>query len=82
MWNWYAGVDDFVGFMRRVFRTRGTDWRTEPLWANGEAGYAAYTAGTLHTVQILTVAGGPRKRLTAYHDDALRSLPYARVDAR
>ncbi len=29
-------------FMRRVFRTRGEEWRTVPLWANGEAGFAAY----------------------------------------
>lgn len=53
--NWYTGRDHYAGFMRRVYRTRGTDWRTEPLWANGEAGFAAYLNGELHTVQLLTV---------------------------
>lgn len=33
MWNWYRGVDAYAGFMRRVYRLRGTSWRTEPLWA-------------------------------------------------
>jgi hypothetical protein len=35
MWNWYRGRDDFGAFMRRVVRTRGEEWRTVPLWANG-----------------------------------------------
>ncbi len=43
-WNWYRGTDDFSAFMRRVFRTRGEEWRTMPLWANGEAGFAGVLA--------------------------------------
>ncbi|MGW4928246.1 RNA polymerase subunit sigma-70 [Agromyces sp. NPDC004153] len=64
--NWYAGRDDYAGFMRRVYRLRGTDWRTEPIWANGEAGFVAYVDGMLHTVQVLTVVGGRVSRTTVF----------------
>ena len=74
MWNWYAGIDAYAGFMRRVFHRRGTDWRTEPLWANGEAGFVAYADGALHTVQIVTVDAGRVSRLTAYQDDRVFEL--------
>ncbi|GAA2041582.1 hypothetical protein GCM10009819_29450 [Agromyces tropicus] len=66
MANWYAGRDDYAGFMRRVYRLRGTGWRTEPLWANGEAGFAAYVDGRLHTVQLLTVTQGRVARTTVF----------------
>jgi RNA polymerase sigma-70 factor (ECF subfamily) len=78
MWNWYLGVDDYLGFMRRVFRLRGTDWRMEPLWANGEAALAAYAAGQLHTVQVVTVSHGLVTRLTAYQDPAVFDLFHLR----
>jgi RNA polymerase sigma-70 factor (ECF subfamily) len=57
-----------------VFRTRGTRWRTEPLWANGEAGFAAYLPGALHTVQILTVEAGRVTRATVYQDTTVFDL--------
>ena len=37
-WNWYVGPAAYAGFIERVYRTRGTGWRSMPLWANGEAG--------------------------------------------
>ncbi|MFE6256625.1 RNA polymerase subunit sigma-70 [Agromyces sp. NPDC057865] len=64
--NWYAGRDDYAGFMRRVYRLRGTGWRTEPIWANGEAGFVAYVDGRLHTLQVLTVAGGRVTRTSVF----------------
>jgi RNA polymerase sigma-70 factor (ECF subfamily) len=74
MWNWYAGIEPYRGFMRRVFRLRGAAWRTVPLWANGEAGFAAYAVGVLHSVQILTVAEGRVTRTTVYQDEAVFDL--------
>ena len=74
MWNWYVGTADYGGFMERVYRTRGTDWRSVPLWANGEAGFAAYRDGRLHTVQLLTVSGGRVLRTTVFQDDAVFAL--------
>ena len=74
MWNWYRGPADFGAFLRRVFRTRGERWRTEPLLANGEAGFAAYLSGALHTVQILTVQEGRVTRMTVYQDEAVFDL--------
>lgn len=64
--NWYAGREDYAGFMRRVYRLRGTGWRTEPIWANGEAGFVAYVDGMLHTVQVLTVADGLVTRTSVF----------------
>ena len=74
MWNWYAGADDYAGFIRRVFRLRGTGWTTSPLWANGEAGFAAYVSGALHSVQILTVNGGLVTRATVFQLDEIFNL--------
>lgn len=74
MWNWYVGTAAYGAFMRRVFRLRGTTWRTVPLWANGETGFAAYAAGELHTVQILTVCDGRVVRTTAYQDEKVFDL--------
>jgi RNA polymerase sigma-70 factor (ECF subfamily) len=68
MRNWYVGRGHYAGFMDRVYRTRGTDWRSLPLWANGEAGFAAYAGGALHTVQLLTVSDGRVLRTTVYQD--------------
>ncbi|MDQ1633029.1 MAG: polymerase sigma-70 factor, subfamily [Frankiaceae bacterium] len=74
MWNWYRGRADYAAFMKRVYRTRGTDWRTSLLWANGEAGFAAYCDGALHTVQLLTVSGGRVLRTTVFSDPAVFAL--------
>src|SRR2546423_9092863 len=70
MWNWYRGTDDFSAFMRRVFRTRGEEWRTVPLWANGEAGFAADASRALPTLSILTLGAGKGTRLTLCHGEA------------
>jgi RNA polymerase sigma-70 factor, ECF subfamily len=83
MWNWYVGPKAYGGFMHRVFRTRGTTWRTIPLWANGQAGFAAYALGEsgrfeLNTVQVLTVDDGRVTRTTVFqaeHVFALFFLP-------
>jgi RNA polymerase sigma-70 factor (ECF subfamily) len=74
MWNWYVGTEAYGGFMQRVFRLRGPSWRTVPLWANGEAGFAAYTGGALHTVQLLTVKDGRVTRNTVYQDETVFDL--------
>ncbi len=68
MWNWYAGPVDYAGFMTRVYRTRGRDWRTVPVWANGEAGFTAYLDGVLHSVQVFTVSRGLVLRASVFAD--------------
>jgi hypothetical protein len=60
--------------MRQVFRTRGEELRTVPLWANGEAGFAAYAPGALRTVQILTVVAGRVTRMSVYQDETAFDL--------
>ncbi|MER6426909.1 MULTISPECIES: RNA polymerase subunit sigma-70 [Streptomyces] len=60
---WYRGRREYGRFMERVFALRGTDWRVERVAANGQPALAAYApergAGhRLHSVQVLTVAGG------------------------
>ncbi|WP_432025446.1 RNA polymerase subunit sigma-70 [Streptomyces sp. 1222.5] len=60
---WYRGRRDYGRFMERVFALRGTGWRVERVAANGQPALAAYApergAGhRLHSVQVLTVAGG------------------------
>ena len=74
MWNWYHGTDDFGAFMRRVSRTRGEEWRTVPLCANGEVGFAAYASGVLRTETILTVEAGKVTRMTVYQDETVFDL--------
>jgi RNA polymerase sigma-70 factor (ECF subfamily) len=59
---------------RRVYRTRGDAWRTVPLWANGEEGFAAYASGALRTVQFLTVQAGRVTRMTVYQDETVFDL--------
>ena len=60
---WYRGSRDYGRFMDRVFRMRGTGWVTRRLTANGQPAFAAYAPRpgggyALHTLQVLTVAGG------------------------
>jgi RNA polymerase sigma-70 factor (ECF subfamily) len=74
MWNWYRGVEHFGRFIERVYRLRGTGWTCEPLWANGEAAFAAYLDGALHTVQIFSTSAGRITRATVYQDDAIFEL--------
>jgi RNA polymerase sigma-70 factor, ECF subfamily len=74
MWNWYRGPHDYGAFMERLFRLRGTRWRTVPLAANGQRGMAAYVGGgdgevlSLHTVQVFDVAHGRIVRTTVFQD--------------
>jgi RNA polymerase sigma-70 factor (ECF subfamily) len=60
---WYRGRHDYGRFMDRVFRMRGRGWVTKRLTANGQPAFAAYAPRPdggygLHTLQVLTVAGG------------------------
>ena len=88
MRNWYRGAAQYGAFMTRIFRTRGTSWRTVPLSANGQPGCAAYVRGqhdafVLHTVQVFTVERGRMTRVTVYQDPgvfALFDLPSTWVD--
>ncbi|AYF75946.1 sigma-70 family RNA polymerase sigma factor [Nocardia yunnanensis] len=74
MLNWYAGRAAYVGFMARVFDTRGTDWQLVPHRANGQPALAAYLRHTngdyiLHTFQVLTLRDGLITHLIAYQDE-------------
>lgn len=71
MWNWYAGPDAYAGFMRRVYRMRGADWHGVALWANGEAGFAAYVDGRLHSIQVLTTEAGRVVRTSVFADPSV-----------
>ena len=65
--------------MLRIFRTRGTSWRTLPISANGQAGCAAYVRNeqdvfVLHTLQIFTIEGGLMARVTVFQDPEVFAL--------
>ena len=83
MHNWYRGATSYAAFMKRIYRTRGTSWRTVRIAANGQAGCAAYVRNehddvVLHTVQMFTVEGGRIARVTVFQDPdvfALFDLP-------
>jgi RNA polymerase sigma-70 factor, ECF subfamily len=73
---WYAGRRDYGLFIARVFEMRGTGWRMLQLTANGQPALAAYApdppAGhRLHTLQVLTVAGGRVARNVTFADPAV-----------
>jgi RNA polymerase sigma-70 factor, ECF subfamily len=61
---WYRGSRDYGRFMSRVFAMRGPGWRVTTLTANGQPALAAYApeptgmACALHSLQVLTIAGG------------------------
>ncbi|MGW6277092.1 sigma-70 family RNA polymerase sigma factor [Kribbella sp. NPDC055071] len=59
LYNWYAGRDDHLRFVARVFDLRGTDWRVVPIGANGQAGIAVYRGEggvhRLHTMHVFTI---------------------------
>jgi RNA polymerase sigma-70 factor (ECF subfamily) len=74
MWNWYRGPEHFGAFMARIYRSRGEVWRTVPVWANGQAGYAAYAAGVLRTLSILSVEAGVVTRMTVYQEPEIFDL--------
>lgn len=70
--NWFTGRQNYGIFMDWVFEANGTDWRLEPLAANGQAGFAAYSrvgdSYQLHTLQIFTVTGGGISRNSVFQD--------------
>ena len=79
MWNWYRGVDAYGAFMARIFRTRGTSWRTVDVAANGQRGMAAYRADPtgrfrIHALQVFTVRGGRIVRTTVFQDARVFAL--------
>jgi RNA polymerase sigma-70 factor (ECF subfamily) len=74
MWNWYAGRVAYAGFMERVYRSRGTAWHTEPVWANGEAGFLAWCDGEPHSLQLPTTRGEVVTRVTVYADPKIFAL--------
>jgi RNA polymerase sigma-70 factor (ECF subfamily) len=69
---WYRGSLDYGRFMDRVFGMRGTGWRTTLLTANGQPAFAAYAPSEdghrLHTLQVLTVAGGRVRHNVVFAD--------------
>jgi len=70
---WYRGSRNYGLFIRRVFDMRGPGWLTQGLTANGQPAFAAYApepAGghRLHTLQVLSVAGGRVTRNVAFAD--------------
>ena len=74
--NWYAGRDDYAGFIARVFRLRGTDWQMRPTAANGQPAVAAYVRGpdgdyVAHTLQVFSVAGELVRRTVVFGDPAV-----------
>ncbi|MBB5786441.1 RNA polymerase subunit sigma-70 [Jiangella mangrovi] len=71
---WYRGRDDYGRFMERLFVLRGSDWRTEPVWANGQPAFAAYRAGTLHTLQVFAVDGGRIAHTVVFQDPRVFEL--------
>jgi hypothetical protein len=44
------------------------------LWANGQAGFAAYCDGVLHTVQVFGTRGDRIDRATVFQDEAVFDL--------
>jgi RNA polymerase sigma-70 factor (ECF subfamily) len=73
---WYRGSRDYGRFMERVFRMRGTGWRTTRLTANGQPALAAYAPApggghALHTLQVFTVAGGRISHNVVFADPAV-----------
>jgi RNA polymerase sigma-70 factor (ECF subfamily) len=73
---WYRGSRDYGLFMDRVFQSRGTGWIAKPLTANGQPAFAAYAPQTggahrLHTLQVLTVAGGRVTHNVVFADPAV-----------
>jgi RNA polymerase sigma-70 factor, ECF subfamily len=72
MINWFTGPGNYGLFMEWVFDVGGTDWRLEPVAANGQPGFAAYRrAGDgyeLHTLQIFTVTAAGISRNSVFQD--------------
>ncbi len=70
---WYRGSEHYGLFMRRVFQMRGVDWLAQPVTANGQPAIVAYVAEPdggyrLHSLQVLTIAGGLVSRNVTFAD--------------
>ncbi|MGV9664429.1 sigma-70 family RNA polymerase sigma factor [Nocardia niigatensis] len=78
MLNWYLGRAAYIGFMARVFDMNGTDWRLEPIGANGQPALAAYIRDgdgyALHTLQVFTIRDGLVTNLIAYQVEEIFRL--------
>ncbi len=77
--NWYAGRDDYAGFIARVFAQRGSDWQMRPTAANGQQAMAFYARGPgadylAHTLQVFSLAGQQVRRNVVYGDPAVFEL--------
>ncbi|MGW4383042.1 RNA polymerase subunit sigma-70 [Kitasatospora sp. NPDC004531] len=72
---WFRGPADYGRFMARIFRLRGTRWRTRPARANGQPAFAAYAwedgRHRLHSLQVLETAGGALVRNTVFTEPAV-----------
>jgi RNA polymerase sigma-70 factor (ECF subfamily) len=72
MLNWFAGPGNYGLFMEWVFEQGGTDWRLEPVTANGQPGFAAYRGVgggyQLHTLQIFTVTADGISRNSVFQE--------------
>jgi RNA polymerase sigma-70 factor (ECF subfamily) len=87
MLNWFAGPGNYGLFMTWVFEHAGTDWRLQPVAANGQPGFAAYRrvdgSYDLHTLQIFTVTAGGISRNSVFQEPEVFSSfgLSARLDA-
>ena len=73
---WYRGRSRYGEFMSRVFEMRGPGWLMTRLTANGQPALAAYApqpggGHRLHTLQVLTVAGGLVDHNVVFADPAV-----------
>ncbi|MGA4846729.1 sigma-70 family RNA polymerase sigma factor [Streptomyces sp. G5(2025)] len=71
--NWFVGRDHYAKFMDWVFTKAGSNWRLDPIAANGQPGFAAYRRGDsgayeLHTLQVFTVTAAGISRTTVFQD--------------
>jgi RNA polymerase sigma-70 factor (ECF subfamily) len=70
--NWFVGPDNYGVFMEWVFAKGGTEWRLQPIQANGQSGFAAYGfvdgGYELRTLQIFTVTVEGISRNSVYRD--------------
>ena len=75
MLNWFTGRAGYTAFMEWVFTVNGDDWRTVPVAANGQRGFAAYVRDgdgyRLHTLQILDVGRDGITRNSVFLDQAV-----------
>jgi RNA polymerase sigma-70 factor (ECF subfamily) len=70
---WFTGRAHYRGFMERVFRMGGPDWRMLPTAANGQAALGAYcrldddTYGA-HSLQVFSLTSSGITRNVVFHN--------------